>query len=95
MIAGFGIGAEIFPSRVMRALTGTVTTALGLGLSWLWSTSLALTPMIYYEPEKMVESFFHIAITSLMIGIIPHVVPSLDLHDQTQTGYGRLEHAFG
>ncbi|MGD8455077.1 MAG: bifunctional serine/threonine protein kinase/MFS transporter [Anaerolineales bacterium] len=85
MIAGFGIGAQIFSSRTMRALTGTVTTALGLGLSWLWSTSLAFTPMIYYEPEKMVESFLHITITSLMIGILPHVVPSLDLDGPTQS----------
>jgi hypothetical protein len=45
----------------------------------LWSASLALTPMLFYESGEMVESFLHISITSLMIGIIPYIVHSLDL----------------
>jgi serine/threonine protein kinase len=81
MVIGFGIGTGFFPSRVMRSLLGAATTGLGLGLSWVWSTSLKFTPMIYYESDQPVQTFLHICITSLMIGIVPNLVDSLDLND--------------
>jgi serine/threonine protein kinase len=86
MMAGFGVSAEVSASRTLRALISTVSTALGIGLSWLWSTGLALTPMLFYEPTQMAESYLHIAITSLMIGFIPHFGHSLDLDDRTWEG---------
>jgi serine/threonine protein kinase len=84
MITGFGLSAELFSSRITRALLSALTTALGLGLSWLWSMRLLLTPMIYYESEQRVASLLHISITALIVGIIPYLVQSLDLDDQVE-----------
>jgi serine/threonine protein kinase len=78
MILGFGVGAGFFHSRRIRALLSASTTGLGLGISWAFSASLMMTPMIYYEVDQPVETFFHICITSLMIGVIPHLVDPLD-----------------
>jgi hypothetical protein len=84
MITGFGLSAEFFSSRFVRALTSALSTALGLSLSWLWSMRFMLTPMIYYESEQRVASLLHIFISALMIGIIPYLVQSLDLDDQVE-----------
>jgi len=78
MALGFGVGASYFNSKRIRAPLSVLTTGLGFGLSWALSTSLKMTPMIYYETDQPLKTLLHVCVTSLIIGVIPHLVEPLD-----------------
>jgi len=75
---GFGLGAGLSKSTLARAILSSITTGLGIGISWLLAFSTGQTPMLYYENNQPLITAFLIITTSLLVGLVPHIFDSLD-----------------
>jgi hypothetical protein len=74
MALGFGVGAGLARSKLLRALVSTVAVGLGIGLSWQLALRTALTPVLYYASNRPVQTVFLIAASSLLMGLVAHTV---------------------
>ncbi|GAB4482291.1 MAG: hypothetical protein Kow00124_31000 [Anaerolineae bacterium] len=74
MAFGFALGASALRSRWVAALLSTLTTALGLGLTWQLASNTFLTPMLYYEYGQPLQTAVMIVVSSVVIGLFAHAV---------------------
>jgi hypothetical protein len=67
-VSGIGIGGPLTQSKILRGILSTIMIALSLYLSWQIAMETAQTPLLYYDLEQPVVSWFSLLTTAVLVG---------------------------